>query len=297
VARLRYFVREALLNIVRARTINALTIGIIGSSLFILGGFLLLVSNLNAAVAEWNRVAINVYLRDDAPADKVAALQAALEAEPTVREVRSISKRDATALFKQRFAHLAAAADDLGGDLFPASLEVLARGGREERLTEMERIVATLRASPLVEEVRDNEEEARKVLSLVGVIAAGGWVVGGILAIASFFTIFNVIRLTVYQRADEISILRLVGATGAFIRAPFLLEGTLQGAAGAGAALLLLFAAYGRLAAHAAATANPFLKLLTSGFLTPWEAAGLALAGTLIGTTGSVLSLRRFLSD
>ena len=296
-ARLRYFVREALLNIVRARTINALTIGIIGSSLFILGGFLLLVSNLNAAVAEWNRVAINVYLRDDAPADKVAALQAALEAEPTVREVRSISKRDATALFKQRFAHLAAAADDLGGDLFPASLEVLARGGREERLTEMERIVATLRASPLVEEVRDNEEEARKVLSLVGVIAAGGWVVGGILAIASFFTIFNVIRLTVYQRADEISILRLVGATGAFIRAPFLLEGTLQGAAGAGAALLLLFAAYGRLAAHAAATANPFLKLLTSGFLTPWEAAGLALAGTLIGTTGSVLSLRRFLSD
>jgi len=295
--RLRYFVREAFLNIVRARTINALTIGIIGSSLFILGGFILLVSNLHVAVADWNRVAINVYLRDDAPMDKVTALRSSIAAEPAVREVRYVSKRDAAALFRQRFAHLAASADELGGDLFPASLEILARGGREERLRETERIVASLRASPLVEEVRDNEDEARKVLALIRVIAAGGWVVGGILAIASFFTIFNVIRLTVYQRADEISILRLVGATGAFIRAPFLLEGTIQGAAGAGAALALLFVAYGRLAAHAAATANPFLKLLTSGFLTPAQVVALALAGTLIGTSGSLLSLRRFLSD
>jgi cell division transport system permease protein len=296
-ARLRYFVREALLNVFRARTVNLLTIGIIGSSLFILGGFLLLVSNLHAAVAEWNRVAINVYLKDGAPQDKVTALRAELQAEPSVREVRYVSKQEATALFKQRFAHLASAADDLGGDLFPASLEILARGGREERLQETERIVASLRSSPLVEEVRDNEAEARKVLSLIGVIAAGGWVVGGILALASFFTIFNVIRLTVYQRGDEISIMRLVGATGAFIRAPFLLEGTLQGAAGAIAAEILLFAAYGRLATHAAATANPFLKLLTAGFLTPPQAALLALGGTLIGAAGSLLSLRRFLTD
>ncbi|HZE87975.1 MAG TPA: permease-like cell division protein FtsX [Verrucomicrobiae bacterium] len=296
-AKLRYFVRETMVNVARARMVNVLTIGIIAASLFILGGFVLLASNLHGAVAEWNRVAINAYLRDDAPADRVEKLRTTIAGDPVVREVRFISRRDAAALFRERFSHLAAAADDLGGDLFPASFEIVARGGREERMQATESLVATLRASPLVEEVRDNEAEARKVLALVGVVAAGGWTVGGILALASFFTIYNVIRLTVYQRRDEISILRLVGATGAFIRLPFVLEGTLQGAAGALAAEIVLFAAYGRLAAHAAATANPFLKLLTSGFLTPGQAALLALGGTLIGTAGSLISLRKFLTD
>ncbi|MBI3450906.1 MAG: hypothetical protein HY049_18575 [Acidobacteria bacterium] len=295
--KLRYFVRETLVNVARARMVNFLTIGIIAASLFVLGGFLLLASNLHGAVAEWNKVAINAYLRDDAPVDKVEKLRASIAADPVVRDVRFISKRDAAALFRERFAHLAAAADDLGGDLFPASFEILARGGREERIQATESLVASLRANPIVEEVRDNEAEARKVLALVGIVSAGGWTIGGVLAVASFFTIFNVIRLTVYQRRDEISIQRLVGATATFIRMPFVLEGTLQGAAGAVAAEIVLFAAYGRLAAYAAATANPFLKLLTSGFLTPGQAALLALGGTLIGTAGSLISLRKFLAD
>jgi len=296
-ARLRYFVRETALNILRARTINLLTIGIIGSSLFILGGFLLLVSNLHTAIEEWNRVSINVYLRDAAPPKEVEALRASLAGQAVVEEVRYVSKSEAAALFRKRFSRLATAADGLGGDLFPASLEIVARGARDDRAGETEALVASLRENPLVEEVRDTEQEARRVLALVRLIAAGGWVVGGILALASFFTIFNVIRLTVFQRADEISIMRLVGATGTFIRAPFLLEGTFQGATGALAALALLFLAYGRLAAHAAEAGNPFLRLLTAGFLSPGQAILLALSGTLLGTVGSLLSLRRFLTD
>jgi cell division transport system permease protein len=296
-ARVRFFLKEALVNLVRARAINALTIGIICASLFILGGFLLLISNLHAAVAEWNRVAVNVYLRDDAPEDKVAALRAGLERDGAVRDVRYVSKEQAASIFRKRFTNLAQAADDVGGNPFPASLEITARGGREERMAETERLVAALRVDPIVEEVRDNEVEARKVLALIGVITAGGWVVGGILALASLFTIFNVIRLTVYQRRDEISIMRLVGATGAFIRGPFLLEGTLQGLIGALAAGALLFAAYGRLEQYAAATANPFLKLLTAGFLSPAQLAALAIGGTLLGAMGSLLSLRRFLAE
>ena len=297
VARFLYLLREALVNLVRARAVNALTVGIIGASLFILGGFLLLVSNLHAAVAEWNKVAINVYLRDGAPPEKVAALREALAAESAVRELRYVSREEAAAIFRERFAHLAQAADEVGGNPFPASLEIVARGGRDERRTDTTRLLASLRSDPLVEEVRDNEEDARKVVALIRVIAVGGWVVGGILALASLFTIFNVIRLTVYQRRDEISIMRLVGATGAFIRGPFLMEGTLQGVIGALAAEALLFLAYSRLEGYAAATENPFLKLITTGFLTPGQAGALVLGGTLLGAAGSLLSLRRFLAD
>ena len=296
-ARLRYSVKEALVNLVRARAINALTVGIICASLFILGGFVLLVSNLHAAVSSWSQVAINVYLRDDAPQEKVTALRSQIESESFVRQVRYVSREEAAAIFRERFAHLAQATDAVGGNPFPASLEVLARGEREDRLPETERLVAALRESPIVEEVRDNESEARKAIALIEVISAGGWVVGGILSLASLFTIFNVIRLTVYQRRDEIAIQRLVGATGGFIRGPFLVEGTLHGILGAAAAVLLLFVAYGRLEGYAAATQNPFLKLLTSGFLSVGQAGLLLLGGTLIGMTGSLLSLRRFLAE
>jgi cell division transport system permease protein len=292
----RFFLREAATNLLRSRGINTLTVGIITASLFILGGFVLLVSNLGSAVEEWNRVAIIVYLVDDAPGAEVDGLRGGLAAEAIVREVRYISREEAAAIFKQRFAHLAGATEDLEVNPFPASIEILARGDRSERSEETSRLIETLRGNALVEEVRDNEAESRKVMALIQVVSVGGWVIGGILAMASLFTIFNVIRLTVYQRRDDISIMRLVGATATFIRGPFLLEGTLQGIIGAGSALVLLFGAWWWLEAYAAATENPFLQLLTSGFLTAPQAGLLAGAGTLLGAAGSFLSLRRFLS-
>lgn len=297
VARLRYFLREAVINLVRARAVNALTVGIICASLFILGGFILLVSNLHEAVAAWNRVAIIVYLKDDAPDAVVSALRAEVEGRTLVQEVRYVSRDQAAAVFRERFAHLARTADEVGGNPFPASLEILARGERGGRLGETESLIADLRSNVAVEEVRDSEVEAKKVLALIRLISVGGWVVGGILALASLFTIFNVIRLTVYQRRDEVAIMRLVGATSGFIRGPFLLEGTLQGIIGALAAEGLLFMAYGRMEGYAASTANPFLQLLTAGFLTPSQAGAILLGGTILGATGSLLSLRRFLTD
>jgi len=297
VGRIRYLIREALLNLTRARAVNALTIGIIGASLFILGGFLLLVSNMRSAVADWNQVAVIAYLHDEAESPEVERLLESLRGESFVQEARFISREEAAGIFRERFAHLAEAADALGGNPFPASIEILALGERDARIDETRSLVAGLRKNPVIEEVRDNEDDARKVMALIRVISAGGWLVGGILAMASLFTIFNVIRLTVYQRRDEISIMRLVGATRAFIRAPFLLEGTLHGAIGALAAEGLLFLAYAQLEGYASATDNPFLKLMTDAFLSPAQAAGLAAAGTLLGATGSLLSLRRFLAD
>src|SRR5437867_10134776 len=102
-ARIAYFLREAAINIVRSRAVNALTIGIICASLFILGGFILLVSNLHAGVAEWNRVSINVYLKDSASEDGVAALRSSLQGEKVVASVRYVSKQEASGIFKKRF--------------------------------------------------------------------------------------------------------------------------------------------------------------------------------------------------
>ena len=299
-AGLRCFLREALVGLWRSRGINAMAVGIIAAALAIVGGFLLLAENARILADEWNRVQVIAYLKDEAvekQGSEVAALVERLKARPRVSEVRLVSREEALRIFRSRFPDLSAAAGALGSNPLPASLEISARGERGERREETERLLADLRASPLVDLVQDNEEEARRLTSILTVVFTVGLGVGGVLAAAAVFIIFNVIRLTVHARRDEIAIMRLVGATAGFIRGPFLAEGMLQGGLGAAAALAALYAAHLGLADYAARSGNGLAAILSARFL-PF-ASGLALAagGLLIGLAGSALSLRRFLTQ
>jgi cell division transport system permease protein len=296
----RYFVREALIGFYRARTMNLVTVGIIAASLAILGGFLLLVENVKTLADDWNRVQINAYFRDDAVQQRpgeVRRFVEALGAKPLVREARFITREQALEIFRSRFASLAGAAEALGANPFPASVEISVRGERSERLEGTQALLAELKASPLIEMVQDNEEEARRLMSILAVVASVGWGVGAVLSAASVFIIFNVIRLTVHARRDEISIMRLVGATGGFIRGPFLVEGMLQGLLGAAAAIGVLYAAHLALADYAIRSGSSLARLLSGQFLPATRALALAGGGLLIGLTGAALSLRRFLAD
>jgi len=297
---LRYFLREALVGFFRARAMNIVTVGIIAASLAILGGFLLLVENVRTLADDWNRVQINAYFKDAAVEKKPVAVRALVEslgARPIVREARFVSREQALEIFRTRFANLASAAGALSTNPFPASVEISVRGDRGERLESTRALLAELSASPLIEMVQDNEEEARRLLAVLAVVASIGWGVGMVLTVASVFIIFNVIRLTVHARRDEIGIMRLVGATGGFIRGPFLVEGMLQGLAGALLALLILYAAHMALADYAGRSGNGMARLLSAQFLPTARSFALAAGGVAIGLTGAALSLRRFLSD
>jgi len=297
---LRYFVREAVVGFYRARAMNLITVSIIAASLSVLGGFLILSGNLGALAEGWDHVQINAYLKDAAVADRrpeVERLIAALEGRPIVDKVRFVSREEALAIFRSRFASLAGAADSLQANPFPASIEITARGRRSERAAGTEEMIEELKSSPLVESVQDNEEEARKLLSILAVVSSIGLGVGGVLAAASVFIIFNVIRLTVHARRDEINIMRLVGATGSFIRGPFLVEGMLQGVLGAALALALLYGGHLLLADYAARSGSALAGLLSAQFLPAARSVGLAGGGLLIGLAGSALSLRRFLAE
>jgi len=297
---LRCFLREALIGFYRARTMNLVTVGIIAASLAILGGFLLVTGNIGVLARDWDRVQINAYLRDEAVADsgqQIQALVRRLESSPIVREVRYVSREQALEIFRARFPDLATAAGSLEDNPFPASLEIAVRGERQERRARTEQLLADLKASPLVESVQDNEEEARRLLSVLSIITGVGMGVGGVLTLASVFIIFNVIRLAVHSRRDEISIMRLVGATPGFIRGPFLVEGMLQGGLGALVAVAVLWFGHAALADYAARSGSRLASLLSAEFLPAARIAALAAGGVLIGLTGSALSVRRFLTE
>ena len=106
----------------------------------------------------------------------------------------------------------------------------------------------------------------------------------------------NTIKLTIYSRRDELEVMALVGATRFFIKAPFLLEGLIQGTAGSVFAVALLFGLYEGFLHNAGnfLTFNPAASGL--GFLPPAYIAGLLLAGAALGFIGSLTSLKRFIS-
>lgn len=296
----RSFVREALRGFWRARTSNLVTVGIIAAALAVLGGFLLVTENLRTLADAWDRVQVQAYLKDDAADHRdgeVQALVARLRSLPDVREVRYVSREEALAFFRASFEDLKSTAALLSDNPFPASIEVAVRGTGDDRRRRTRELLESLAASPLVETVQDNEEEARRVLAVLTFVSRLGFGVGLVLAAASVFIIFNVIRLTVLARRDEIAIMRLVGATPGFIRGPFLVEGMLQGGVGAAGALLALYAAHAGLSDYAARSGNDLAGALSAHFLPLRSTIGLLSAGLVIGLIGSALSLRRFLTE
>jgi cell division transport system permease protein len=119
--------------------------------------------------------------------------------------------------------------------------------------------------------------------------------VGIALGAASLLIVSNTVRLAIYARAEEIEILRLVGATKATIRLPFLLEGLIQGAVGAALALGLLYGAYWATLSKLQMGPGPVVGLGLGSFLPGAAAAALVGAGAALGAFGSLLSVGRLL--
>jgi len=126
---------------------------------------------------------------------------------------------------------------------------------------------------------------------LTGLVRGAGALLGGILVLASVFTISNVIRLTIYARQDELDIMRLVGATQAYVKGPFIVEGMIQGGLGGLLAVGLLWFAVRWLTRDLAA-GSEILGRASLG-LPPGLSAMLVLGGMAVGVVGSLVSLRR----
>jgi len=122
-----------------------------------------------------------------------------------------------------------------------------------------------------------------------------GFFLGGILILASFFIISNVIKLNVFARKDEIEILRLVGGTNSFIRVPYLLEGITLGVIGALVSLFLLFLLINSIPIYLGSRLGVLNELINFRYLSLAQSITLITEGGIIGFLGSFSSLARFL--
>jgi cell division transport system permease protein len=292
---LRYAFDEAVRSLWRGRQSGVLSTATIALALFVLGAFLLVTANLERLGSEWSRAAeMSVYLNDDVSLQDRSNIERLLSSSDLVAGREYLSKADALSRFKQTFADLAGAVDGLGENPLPASYEVRLRAGASGTAsgTGLDRLASSLRQAPGVADVRYDQQWLGRVMAAVGVIRIIGFLLGGLLTVAAALTVANVVRLALYARRDELEIMHLVGAPQIYVRGPFVMEGVLQGGAGALTAVLALglvfFATRSSYLVPLAAAVN-----LTSIRFLPWEVSVLlVLGGMAVGCLGGLVAAR-----
>jgi cell division transport system permease protein len=234
------------------------------------------------------------FLEKDLPEEQRDSIENRLEESSLVNNVRYISTEQALERFQQNFPDLQGIIENIEINPFPASFET---NLAEENLSPetILRFIQAMREIDGIEDVQFNRDWVERMQSLSRLAKAIGFFLGGILTLASFFIISNVIRLNVFARKEEIEILRMVGATNLFIRVPFLLEGIILGAMGALISLALLFLLVKFFPLYLGASLGALEEIINFRYLSLTQISMLIAGGVIIGFLGSLSCLARFL--
>ena len=286
-----YFFHEGLSNMFSHGFMSFAAVGITVACLLIMGTFTLVAVNADANLRELESENEIVAFVDESYSDAQArALQSRIEEIPNVASATFISKEEATEDFKDRYPD-EPMFDDLDPEIlrdrFAIHLDDLKLTGKtKEAVEQVDGIV----------KVNANEEVSNGFIALRNIATVVCVALIAILLIVSMFIISNTIKLTTFDRRDEIAIMRMVGATNGFIRWPFVYEGFLIGVFSAVIAFLLQLMLDGAVASGIDNSSTIQLVSVIP-FSQMWipVAAVFAGAGILIGIGGSLTAIRRFL--
>ena len=265
-------------------------------SLYVLGMFVLIAWNVRLATATLGKeLQMQVYMRPDATRDEIDAVRQGLLSDDAVAEARLVTAEEARRRFEGRFPRLAGISQGLGKqgeNLFPTSFEVQLRPAHQGA-EEAERLAKAYKVGPGVDEVRFDRGWFERLTSLLDFFRNGGYGLGMLLVMAVMVTVGAIVRLTVLARREEIEIMKLVGATASFIRAPFLLGAAAQGLSGGLLALVGLRLTWWMLVRSNPYRENPMLALAAGRFPPVDVVAVLPLLGMVLALAAAALSLGR----
>jgi cell division transport system permease protein len=268
---------------------QALSVATVALALFCMAGALLLLENTGAMVQRWGSpVRVTVFLAEGASGEQVESLRSILAALPEVEEARYISSAEARATLGAGGDQTVTSAPI---DLFPATIELklVPSATNAERVSS---VSDRIRRLPMVADVETYRGFTEKLKGLL----VGGKAAAGIVAFAVLLCVLavvsNTIRMSLAARMREIEVLRLVGATPSYVRAPFLLEGAMLGAMGAFVAILVLAAVFFTLRGQFEVSLGTALGIHPV-FLSWAVLFALVAGGGALGATGSAVALRR----
>jgi cell division transport system permease protein len=282
---LRYVVDESMTMMGRRKAANGFSIVIMGLSLLILVVFILLTINVQAVIDRaGNEMRAYVYLKDGTSETAAREIQMKLLGLEGVEEVVFVSKDEALSSFRQSLGDDKDMLDALGSNPLPDAYRVKMKPGYI-RSGYLEKLSGEIGAWNGVEEFRYGEQWLGRGEKLVHGFYVVDLVIGIIIFLSVVFVIANTVRLTVLTRQKTIEVAKLVGATNAYIRIPFLVEGAVQGAVASMLAIALL------------AVIHAFAKRSLPGmlFLRPDAVSAFVVFCALLGALASYGAMRRFL--
>jgi cell division transport system permease protein len=259
---------------------------------------------LNAAIVNiQSKVDIAVYFTVNAPEDQILALQSDLQKLPEVASVQYISADQQVMAFRDRHADdylTLEALDELGDNPFGGLLQINAKDS-----TQYDAIAQVLEGndamaqsySQIISRINysQNEQVIDRLNTLIFDARRIGLITTLVLSLVSIIIMYTTVRLTIYMARDEIGIMRLVGASGSYVRAPFLVQGILYGAF----AWLVTNIIFFPLTYLAGLKATDILGINLYSYYTShfFSVSGLVLViGVLLGMISSLLAVRRYLN-
>ena len=296
---LKYLVREGLRNAWANRLMTFASVGVLVCCLVLMGSAVLVSVNITHIMELFeDKNVVMVFLNDTVSGSDanmtVADVKNQILSIENIDEnnVEFIPKEKGFSALMDRFDEKLKIMDTLGdtANILPDAFKV---GFKDP--TRYETTVQQLKNLPVVYTVRDNREYAQKLMGInQTVTVVGTWIVG-LLLVLSLFIITNTIKLTMYVRKLEISIMKSVGATDWFIRMPFLVEGI---AIGLAAGLI----SFGLVSYIYSAAASSITDVLATGVLPyssmfGWLMLAFLGSGVLSGALGSLVSIRKYLKN
>jgi len=288
-----YVGKEAATNLWRNRLMTAAAILTVAVSLALVGSALLLKQGASKATELWqNGVQTIVWVKPTTGPAQTTALGTQLHQSPYVK---SCLYRDQT--FDYNEAKIVLPPDELNATTeaqYPASFRCVLNDPSEAPA-----VYQAFHGKPGVFDVKYPGQQIKTMQSVIRVLQWVFLTVAVVLLLSASVLILNTIRMAIFARRREVSVMKLVGATNWFIRLPFMAEGMIQGLMGAGVAVLVVLALYWGIGLNKGSTAATSNSIIAQMSLSGWEVFGTCLlvsvVGIGVGVVGSAFAVRRFL--
>ncbi|MFN3740531.1 MAG: cell division protein FtsX [Thermodesulfovibrionales bacterium] len=259
---------------------------------------LLLVAILSITFYSINSVAkklpekftIILYMKDNTPSDEINKLLIDLKNNSMVRSARVITKDSALNELKKRLKDSSFLIEGLDANPLPDSVEIRLSSEAVEK-TLLKDFIKELRSISYVDDIDYGEDVMESILMIKKTVETSGIAFMAIILTGILFNFYTTIKILFYRRKEEVETFKLLGASGGFIRAPFLIEGAAIGIAGGLVASLMVFGI-----AQVFALLSARLPFIASLNIQPYLLSSfmlLPLLGALLGITGAFLSIGR----
>lgn len=294
------------INFFRNGVVSIATVLVMSLSILMIGSVIVASSFASALITILeDKVDISAHFKTDAPEATILFLKKELEKLPDVKNVKYISQDEALAVFKERHkddAVILGSLEVVGENPFSASLEISAKDPTKyeaiSRFLENGRYDNILGVDEKGEKkitYRQNQQTIDRLTSLISMARRVGFVLSLALAAIALMVAYSTVRLAIYNAKDEISVMQLVGASRAFIRGPFLVEGVIHGILAAFFTLAIFYPVFWYSGAKTKALFGG-LDIFEYFLSNIFQIAGILLMiGIILGALSAALAVRRYL--